>query len=351
MIAKIIKVYLDRNTLDILEKDMDIFNIEKNGKSNRSQMANLIFESLKDSMNSEKKIFFEIFNRYLSTGGKKDEKIVYNIFENLKFDKLQSLLIKKEIEKLNEIVIEKYFEEKAKKIDLNDFFYFRLTNGNSGVLKSIIEQRKNEQKEEFSPTLFFRALFLQYVNNPQYQREKILFHANYSLIKKAIASKSILHLEIHGKDNLVSCRPLAITSNKDEQFNYFISSSNEQIRSIRLSNIKKVHISNENFSLNLEEIQLINELDEKNFDPFTLNKDNIKIKLTSQGEKLYKRLVHNRPTISHSKDEAGIYELETSKDKVFSYFFKFGKEVSILEPSDLRERFKNELIEALKNYE
>lgn len=333
--GKIIKVYLDRHTLEILEKDMESFNIVTKNSLNKSKMGNMIFKALNSKVELEQNEMLEFFTEEI-----KEKKLLKRDV----FKKEYELEINNNLKEIHRNIIKSYFDKKVKNIKIKDFFYFRLNNENSEYFE-ILENEHPEEK--INVTIFFRRLFLEYSRYSQYEREKLLFKENYDELKRAIKGSNYINIKITGLKENIKCRPLDIKNNKDEQNNYLITSNGVEIRTVKLCKVERIFISHERFEKNSIENRFLLEID-KEFDPFTLNKDIIKLKLTQNGELLYKRLQHNRPKIK--KITEGIYSLTTSKDKVFSYFFKFGREVEILEPEDLREKFKNELIETLKNY-
>ncbi|MGL4946420.1 MAG: WYL domain-containing protein [Cetobacterium sp.] len=333
--GKIIKIYLDRHTLEILEKDMEAFNIIKKNSLNKSKMGNMIFKALNSKVEFEQNEMLEFFMKEIK------EKTLSKKFILKKEHELE---ISNNLKEIHRNIIKNYFDTKVKNIKIKDFFYFRLNNENSEYFE-ILENEYPEEK--INITIFFRRLFLEYSKYSQYEREKLLFKESYDNLKKAIKNSNYINIKIMGLKENIKCRPLDIKNNKDEQNNYLITSNELEIRTVKLCKIERIFISHEKFEKNSIENKFLLEID-KEFDPFTLNKDRIKLRLTQNGELLYKRLQHNRPKIE--KIDNNIYTLTTSKDKVFSYFFKFGRDVEILEPKDLRERFKNELIETLNNY-
>lgn len=77
--------------------------------------------------------------------------------------------------------------------------------------------------------------------------------------------------------------------------------------------------------------------------------ERIVAQFTPRGEKMYKSMLHLRPQYRKKRDDR-IYEFECPVYQAQKYFFKFGRDVTILEPSSLAERFKEEYIKAAQNY-
>ncbi|WP_456297519.1 hypothetical protein [Catonella morbi] len=75
----------------------------------------------------------------------------------------------------------------------------------------------------------------------------------------------------------------------------------------------------------------------------------IKIRLNEEGQKLYNRILHLRPKYVRI-EEKNIYVFDCSLKQIEYYFFKFGKEAEIISPPQLREKFKNDHLEAYEVY-
>ncbi|MFP4698639.1 MAG: WYL domain-containing protein [Eubacteriales bacterium] len=340
-VGKIIKVYLPQFIIDIINKDIDSFNIKsKSGKANLSGFCNLLFMNLKDKAFNEKlKLKY-----YL----KKD------ILENILGKKLKELDISEEdINELNKSIVNQFFAlydeiMKGKRGSYSDFISFRLNIKNSIYLEEIIE---NNLAENITISDYFRMLFEEYAARPQYSREKILFSKTYNTIKESIDKTHKIKIKLKGHSVYYTSSPTLLNNSKEEQYNYLILLDEERnVRSVRLSHIDDIILlKNTKIVLTDQEKGKIEKLKE-NFDPFTFNFSQIRLRLTEEGENLYQRIVHNRPDyIKKEKDNEYIFNC--SKDKIFVYFFSFGNNVEILEPTDLRNRFKTAYEKSLEIYE
>ena len=84
----------------------------------------------------------------------------------------------------------------------------------------------------------------------------------------------------------------------------------------------------------------------RNYDPFLSYGKRVKVKLTEEGQRLLKVIYYNRPKkIAVTND--GEILFECSEQKAIAYFFQFLDEVEIIEPIELREKFKEKLESAL----
>lgn len=82
------------------------------------------------------------------------------------------------------------------------------------------------------------------------------------------------------------------------------------------------------------------------------NDTKIRIQLSAKGVKKYNRLTFQRPAYTRIEDpEKNIYLFDIPPFQAMVYFFKFGADAIILEPEDLRNRFRDMYLTALGNYQ
>lgn len=68
--------------------------------------------------------------------------------------------------------------------------------------------------------------------------------------------------------------------------------------------------------------------------------ERVVVKLTERGQKSYKTKLYSRPA-KEPESSGDTYVFYCSPLQAYNYFFPFGKEAKIIEPTSLRERFKN----------
>lgn len=68
--------------------------------------------------------------------------------------------------------------------------------------------------------------------------------------------------------------------------------------------------------------------------------EKVVVKLTERGQKSYKTKLYSRPA-KEPESSGDTYVFYCSPLQAYNYFFPFGKEAEIIEPTSLRERFKN----------
>lgn len=338
--GKLIKVYLPQYIIDIFERDMENFEIKRNNKPNLSRFCNLIFSYMKDRYMSEHlKLKDRFIENWLGNGFK----------EILKKEFILSSQNSDKISKIVENSIKNILEEiyKPEKMNYSDYISFRLDNEN-GSYFSIIER---ELGKNMTASDYFRNIFLSYSLKPQFEREKIICYSNYEKIQKAIKNKNPIYMKINGKSEIYEQIPCFIKQNKEEMFNYVIILDNKRkIKNPRLSSFNDVKIvENKKYSLDKEESEKLEKL-KKNFDPMSLSESEIKVRLSKNGQKLFKRIIYNRPTVERVEDE-NIYVFSSSPEKIRAYFFRYGKSAEVIYPKELAETFKREYREAYEMYE
>ena len=72
------------------------------------------------------------------------------------------------------------------------------------------------------------------------------------------------------------------------------------------------------------------------------------IELSNNGVKLFKNKYLNRPT--PYKIENNTYYFDCSYNQIVLYFFPFGKDAKIIEPTNIKDSFKKEYLKAYENY-
>ena len=68
--------------------------------------------------------------------------------------------------------------------------------------------------------------------------------------------------------------------------------------------------------------------------------ERVVVKLTERGQKSYKTKLYSRPA-KEPESSGDTYVFYCSPLQAYNYFFPFGKEAKIIEPTSLREKFKN----------
>lgn len=194
---------------------------------------------------------------------------------------------------------------------------------------------------------FFRKLFIKYANQSKVKRELFIFKEVVERINLGIKENKILNITFMDKKE-TKIEPYYIGNSKLEIANYIFCFDllEGEFKNYKLNNIKNIYINNKIFTV--RDLDFIEKV-KNNFDPFLSQDKIIKVRLTPNGELLFKNIKINRAEIlSINKD---IYELQCSEEKAKRYFSYFLDDVEILEPLELREWFINKYVSALKKYQ
>ena len=236
---------------------------------------------------------------------------------------------------LDKKIISINFERETTKI-----LQFNLDKYNDDIFMDELKRREFQTISDF-----IRSLFINYVNNLRTTREKIIFQDIFSPIENAINFGKQISIKYHGKVRRVD--PYFIKAYEQEGRSYLFCYCYkcQDYRNYKISDIKIVyqHVQNrvERDSEYIENVL-------NNFDPFLSYSNKVKVSFTEEGLRLYKRTPMNRPKLLEKKDDQYLFECDNKLALV--YFPQFYSNVEILEPKELREVFKNKLLENLKLY-
>ncbi len=310
-----IKVNLPYDIYRCLLNDMDSFGFKKtNGSINKNAFINVLFQN-----------FFQEFSEYekqiekkVSTILQKEEKnITYNLISlinesNNNSDSIQFILSKANED--NFCIVEKYYLK------------------NRSISK------------------YFRDMFIFYASRSQNKRELILFKDQANIINNAIQNHKKIII-INKKGRTENLDPYALTSTKEELYNYLVAILSKKIRKVityKLYKIEKIIILDEDAKFSNEEVCFLKKTIHYGAQ-FPVNEDVItKISFTTRGLNLLDEIYLNKPT--PIKIENNIYYYDCALNQIEFYFLKFGEHIKILEPEFLQKRFCHRYASALKQY-
>ncbi|MGL5126563.1 MAG: WYL domain-containing protein [Fusobacteriaceae bacterium] len=244
----------------------------------------------------------------------------YNIiYKNIKFD---------------------YSKGKSRSVYKEDTEILQFTLSKENFIKFDTLENKKLKKADF-----FRQLITEYAMKSTYERELIVFKEHLEHIKVAIENNKRIEIKFRNRDDILD--PYFIASLEKENRNYLVSYSyyKEKIVNYRIKNIGSVKITSTNrepFDENY-----IKDLSE-NFNPFLSFGNEVKVKLTLEGEKYYKQVISNRPKLKGVKGD--IYIFEANDYQAMLYFGGFMEMVEILEPLSLREKMIMRAEKMIENY-
>ena len=232
---------------------------------------------------------------------------------------------------------------------------FRLSNKAYDLICSV-------PKDDFKtiifkkPGIYLKVLFEEYSLLPPSEREKIFFYDIISKNQRAIEQKQDLLITTVNKkydvipyklttDTYLSHLYLAGKSCPHPDTDKFVPAS------FRISRIEHLELlGHSGCLLSKSDAKLLDKrISELDIQFLLSDSVKIKIQFTKEGFQKYQTQSYLRPAYTE-KIANSIYEFQITKYQAIAYFFKFGKDVEILEPEDLRTYFKSEYAAALQSY-
>lgn len=323
-----IKVNLSYLCYSTLLHDAEAFGIlKKNGEVNMNYFYNEVivhlYEKRWNSINQIKKHYNDYLSKYLPE--EKLDTIVNDITKSI-YDNYNDL---------------------SKQYHANSIL-IRPRKEYEIIFETIIENHLSND----TISNYFRSLFLEYSSLNQDDRELLLFEKIVDDINKAITSNSKVKLKIN--DEYVIFAPYCISATKEKLYNFVIGSVKDRnikkIIPIHLYKIKQVLPLKESYFFSKQEIASIENMILQGPQYFINNYCSACIQLTYIGQKKWKKMYLNRP-IPYLIEE-NKYFFECSFEQLFQYFIRFGKEVTVIYPNQLKNaliKFHQEAYLSLTN--
>lgn len=241
--------------------------------------------------------------------------------------------------------------------------YFRINKKNQDYLASDQAQEETEIYED-NIGYYFKAVLEEYCSLPYALREQYYFQDRIHSIHAAKAERRLLKIKLHSlnrttkKHNILYIKPYDVIQDNSGLYNYLVGMMSDSpggpwvIGSIRLTSILELDDQGRDVVITQNKQEAIEEAIRTKGVQFLSDdkgQERIVVQFTPRGEKMYKSMLHLRPQYRKKKSDR-IYEFECPAYQARNYFFKFGKDVTILEPASLVSQFKWEYQKALDNY-
>ena len=214
------------------------------------------------------------------------------------------------------------------------------------------------------PGIYLKAVFETYCRLPYIEREKIFFSDLFETIRNALNLHLPMQIRTTGGKTF-SFLPFGTGTDANSNYHYLIglsrpiSSSGTDIQepgeyrcaSFRISRIESIRNEyGKKAKLTPHQRSFIEkEIAEKGI-PFLLNDTaEIRVRLSEEGVKKYNTLLHLRPKYTSRTDD-NIYTFHITPMQAEFYFFKFGSDAEILQPTGLRETFRRGYEKAFHHY-
>ncbi|NBI17009.1 WYL domain-containing protein [Neglecta sp. X4] len=256
-----------------------------------------------------------------------------------------------------------HLKEAANVDEKGEGFYFNLNKDNFMYLSDPQSECGEDKYYKNHRSRYIKAVFEEYARLHYVQRELIYFTPYVQEIEQAIKGEYQLKITT-GYDRKYSIYPYKILCDPLATANYLVGYSKrnnclddtERPCSFRISALKSIagETGKSAFLKKEKWKQLRDDISLRGVQFLSCVEEKITVKLTEEGVQKYRRQIHLRPKLETPKEE-----IKVDTDLVFScteaqaefYFFKFGRDVEIVQPKRLRERFISLYREALKKYD
>lgn len=210
---------------------------------------------------------------------------------------------------------------------------------------------------------YIAALVQEYTTFSREDRERIYFNEMYLQIQNCIDSK--YEMEIVSSDTAFIFKPYQITTNGIMPYLYIIGYSrlkdgdtgNEKTASFRLSRIQSLESkTNHRFSFSKEqknELQTIMS-NKSQITYLTGENKKITVRLTKNGYRLFSNIIiSGRPCYTEKiivSDDDIRLDFCCTEEQIYQYFVRFGADAEIMDPQELRNRFRDMYRELTERY-
>ncbi len=237
---------------------------------------------------------------------------------------------------------------------------FRPTRETDGIITEIEEKRRTANQ---SLSGYFRHMLISYLQNPIYERERIIYYQNTAAIERACSRGE--NLVFTCRDNpgyLHTVIPYKLVHGPEELYNYLLCQEfNGSRRKKTAMSYRLCRISNPRATPSEKQIDsrikdyLVRM--EKYGPQFMINDDVATcIELTADGRKSFQKIYQGRPVVDRKDEEGSDSRLKLyfscSQEQLFLYFRRFNPgEITVLYPQALKKRLYQFHYDHLKSLE
>lgn len=186
---------------------------------------------------------------------------------------------------------------------------------------------------------YYRKLFESYTNLLQSDRERILYQDIYHELVESITNNTRVTILLKDGKKIKDTSIFIVEASKEKLFNYVLMFSDESPLTLRLAKIKTVipSLKERIIPKNIQKILEKQVTLGIQYPIYSLKESQVLVKLTVNGQKLFKKLSTFRPT--PIKIENDIYYFNCSHSQIIYYFKFFGPQALILSPKKLANHF------------
>ncbi len=229
---------------------------------------------------------------------------------------------------------------------------------------AMAEWREKDKYYDGISGRFIKAVIEEYARKTQYEREEILLRDRIEELQACIDTHQLVVIMLNGTNrSRHEVRPYSICSDHGRNYHYLVGMTRiagtafpEHIASYRISRInslKRSHArSGKIAAAQVQEIEKKLRTDGVQF--LLQDSENIIVRLTEQGKRMYESQAHLRPIFTDRKrgpDGSWLYSFDCTQIQAEFYFFKFGADAMIEQPLQLKERFLQKYRDAVKTYQ
>lgn len=334
-----VRIALSEKALIVISEDMEIFSVAKT-----ATFINTVFQNYRSTAKSSISLYLqqrEIELDQLFTNSKLDTIDRKFAIDQLLQTEKQSLIDQ----------IEQYNKTRASS---------KLYHINDSNVNYLVEDC-DENIYYKRPGQYLRSVIEEYCSLPFIKREQIYRKEVYDIVEQACKEKRILKIfaNYYGKKQLFYVYPYKIVPDSFHTQSYLVCYSRKAeeeekdkiVASFSMARLKQPTMLVKSFYLNKVEINdIVNCI--TNYSPAYLveKPELIHVRLTKKGKRSYQSRLYSRPEKIEELSSDDVYVFNCTQQQIFNYFFPFCADAEIISPEDLRNRFRNEHIKALRLY-
>ena len=204
---------------------------------------------------------------------------------------------------------------------------------------------------------YFKAVLEEYCQLPYVRRERIFFGPLLDQVRLAADEKKMLRFTLYGGRNKgLYMKPLGCEEDMEHLYNYVVGMTAFSPEgpwrpgAVRLTSIQACVRQAGSGFLSAGDRRQIREAVRRQGVQYLPEEGAIRVvvRLTSEGEKMYRHLMHLRP--QYIARDGAVYTFCCTFRQADNYFFKFGAHARVLEPESLAELFARRYRSAARAY-
>ena len=300
------------------------------------------------------KVFFNYYqsaNATISLRNQEYKEKLTKTLEAGKFPSKDKVIIEQCIEMLSHSYINE-LQKTARSFPKGQGKKFRVNKQNIEILLSSADSEYYND----SIGLYFKAILEEYAQKQPYEREQIYYKDIFDTVSSAIfQSVRVKTLVIQNKPDKTIIRtfyvsPYKIVPDNLGMHNYLVGVWRELTekgelgpklyRSVRITKIKKVALvrSMPSFISREDQTDIDEQIAERSPQFFSSDVIDVKVRFKKSGMMKMFKTKYMRPTKYEKLDDT-TYLFHCTRRQAEEYFFRFGSDIQILEPMDLRKKF------------